>query len=285
MPSKLITQLAREVVPRPVRNWLRSPSQSAEWLWDSAQFSLGTTKSLAVDPGWSMICHPRAYKVAHRDQIQDEEQSAEFRNFISHCCPGMVLFDVGAHFGVFSLTAAHFGGTAVAVDPSPTATSMIRTQAALNHWEDKIQIVCAAVSDAEGEIELLNSGVFSNGYFKFAAGRSKKDLTRTPATTITQMARTYGNPTHIKIDVEGYEAAVLRGAGGALSQISPLLFLELHNEMIRNDGGNPSATLDLLDQFGYATFALSGEKISRLAILDKGIIRIVARRPGAAQML
>ncbi|HTV60792.1 MAG TPA: FkbM family methyltransferase [Verrucomicrobiae bacterium] len=146
-------------------------------------------------------------------------------------------------------------------------------------------MVCAAVSDTEGEIELLNSGVFSNGYFKIAVGRSKKDLTRTPAITITQMARTYGNPTHIKIDVEGYEAAVLRGAAEALKQISPVLFLELHNEMVRTDGGNPSAALDLLDQFGYVTFALSGERISRPAILDKGIIRIVARRLDAGQTL
>jgi len=99
------------------------------------------------------------------------------------------------------------------------------------------------------------------------------------------MARTYGNPTHIKIDVEGYEAAVLRGAAEALKQISPVLFLELHNEMVRTDGGNPSAALDLLDQFGYVTFALSGERISRPAILDKGIIRIVARRLDAGQTL
>ena len=63
-----------------------------------------------------------------RDQITDPEQSLEFRNFARCCKSGMRLFDIGASYGVFSLTAAHFGGTAVAVDPSPVATRLIRVQ-------------------------------------------------------------------------------------------------------------------------------------------------------------
>ena len=56
----------------------------------------------------------------------DDELIEELDSFIAHCRRGMVLFDVGAHFGVFSLAALHYGGPdaiAVAVDPSPAAVT------------------------------------------------------------------------------------------------------------------------------------------------------------------
>lgn len=278
MQSDRFKNIIRVAVPRPVRNWLRSPSKSTEWLWDSAQFSLGATKKLELLPGWFLKCHPYAYKVYYESQIADPEQSLEFRNFTSHCESNMFLFDIGAHFGVFSLAAAHYGGRAIAVDPSPMAMRMVTTEVSLNSFPDRIQTLQAAVSDAKGVMEMLTSGVFSAGYFRVANGRLKKDLTRTRATTIDEMAFSYGVPTHIKIDVEGYEAAVLRGARDILSRASPLLFVELHNEMVAADGGDPNAALEELERYGYATFSLDGAEISRDAILQQPIIRVVARR-------
>ena len=283
MPSDRFKNIIRVAVPRPVRNWLRSPSKSTEWLWDSAQFSLGATKTLELLPGWFLKCHPYAYKVYYESQIADPEQSLESRNFTSHCAANMLLFDIGAHFGVFSLAAAHYGGRAIAVDPSPMAMHMVATEVSLNACPDQIQTLQAAVSDAKGVMEMLTSGVFSAGYFRVANDRLKKDLTRTRATTIDAMAFSYGVPTHIKIDVEGYEAPVLRGAREILSRASPLLFVELHNEMVAGDGGDPTAALDELAGYGYATYSLEGAEISRKAILQQPIIRVVAKRREASR--
>jgi len=58
-----------------MRNWLRAPSKSIAWLWDSAQFSLGVTRKLALAPDWTLICHPYAYKVTYRDQVSDSDQA------------------------------------------------------------------------------------------------------------------------------------------------------------------------------------------------------------------
>jgi len=194
----------------------------------------------------------------------------------------MLLFDIGAHFGVFSLAAAHFGGKAIAVDPSPIATRMISTEAALNGCENSIQVIQAAVSDRDGAMGLLSAGVFSQGYFKVARGRSRRELTQSPTITIDGMARQWGVPTHIKIDVEGHEAAALRGARATLSQCSPILFLELHTEMIRSDEGDPNGALDELSKLGYDTFSRNDTVVDRRAILEKPIIRIIARRGAKA---
>lgn len=278
MISDALKYAVRATVPRPMRNWLRSPAKSADWLWAALRFRLGSVEHVAVAPGLSLLFHPRAYRVYLDAQVHDPEQREEFSNFVQHCRPGMRLFDVGAHFGVFSLVAAQIGGTAVAVDPSPTAVKMIETGARLNQLGDKIRAVQAAVSDADGKLHMLDAGVFSDGYYKLAGqGRPMQELTSTPAITVDDLYRDFGAPTHIKIDVEGHEAAVLRGASRTLAECKPLLFLELHNQMVRSDGGDPRAALAQLARLSYATYALSGEPIDDDSILQARIPRIVAR--------
>ena len=278
MESDLLRSVIRATVPRPLRNWLRSPSKSIQWLWDASRFYLGSTETLRFPPNWTLICHPHAYRVAYQAQIADPEQSEEFQNFVVQCTRSMFLLDIGAHFGVFSLAAAHFGGKAIAIDPSPIATRMIAMQSALNRLSDNIHIIQAAVTDEGDAVEMLSSGVFSDGYFKMSQGKAKSELTRTPATTIDQLVSQYGPPTHIKIDVEGQEAAVLRGGRKALDQYSPILFLELHNEMITSEGGDPNLALNELVELGYEPFGLKGNSLQRDFILQKPLIRLLATR-------
>jgi FkbM family methyltransferase len=249
-----------------------------EWIWDSLCFSVGATKKLALLPDWSLICHPRVYKTLLHSQVVDPEQSEEFRNFVRYCNASMHLFDIGASYGVFSFAAAHFGGTAVAVEPSPMATRLIKLQSHLNGFDKNVRIVQACAGDTEGEVEMLSSGVFSDGYFRIAPGRSSRELTKTRAVTIDNLVGEFGPPTHIKIDVEGYEGAVIRGAKRTLTGLAPLLFLELHNEMIRSDGGDPARVLDDLADMKYGELWIDGILAERGAILKMPICRLVAKR-------
>ncbi|MGA2812632.1 MAG: FkbM family methyltransferase [Candidatus Acidiferrum sp.] len=217
--------------------------------------------------------HPHAFKVAYKAQIAEPEESAEFQNFISYCHSGMFLFDIGAHYGLFSLVAAQFNGTAVAVDPSGMAIRMMVRQIALNNAGNRIRTLHAAASDTSGTLQMLSSGVFSEGYFKLAMGRSASELTNIRSVTIDEMASEFGPPTHIKIDVEGHEAATLRGGRETLTRFSPTLFLELHNEMVAADGGDPYAALEELHKLGYAPFSYGGALLDRTHIFDKPITR------------
>ena len=278
MLSDLLRSTVRAAVPRPIRTWLRSPSRSIEWLWDAACFSLGRVETLQLAPTWSVRLHPHAYRVACRYLLEDPEQKEEFQNFLAHCREGMAFFDIGAHFGLFTLAATHFGARFVAVDPSPLATKIAISQLKLNGVEERVQVIQAAVSDAPGSLLMLSSGVFSNGYFRLVKGRSPRELTRTEATTIDRLAQQFGPPTHIKIDVEGHEAAVLRGGRDTLKSAAPVLFLELHNELIALEGGNPADALAELEQAGYAVFSLHGEPLGKSTLLQKPIIRVVAQR-------
>jgi FkbM family methyltransferase len=277
MNSNGLKRIVRKVTPRPLRNWLRSPAKSATWLWDSGSFALGSRRTLDVQPDWQLVCHPSAYRVAVQAQVEDPEQALEFQNFLSHCTHGMSLFDVGAHFGIFSLAAAHLGGKAIAIDPSLEALRMVNIQARLNNWSDRIRTIRAAASDNSAGIDMLAAGVLSDHYFVISKGRNPSELTHLDSVTIDELSLKFGTPSHLKIDVEGHEAAVLRGARATLKNSTPLVFLELHNEIVASNGGDQNAALNELSNLGYQVFGLDGEPASREVIFRKAISRVIAK--------
>lgn len=212
MEREKLKSAVRALVPREVRNWVRFSQKIFHWIWMNARFTFGFREHLQIAEGHTLLCHPLAYEVAQKAQVDDPVQSAEFHQFISLCRPGMLLFDIGASFGVFSLICGQVGGKAVAIDPSHIAARMIATQLKLNNLKDRVEVLEAAVGDTEGSIEMLRPGIYSDGYLRFEVGRDSRELTRVPVTTVDHLTERYGQPSHLKIDVEGYEAAVIRGA-------------------------------------------------------------------------
>lgn len=286
MKTATAKRIVRACAPRAVRNWLRSPAKSAAWVWNEARHAAGACEVVEMRPGWRLRSHPSAYRFAYFAQHRDPAQVAEFDAFVEDCRPGMRLFDLGAHFGLFSLAALHYGGRtarAVAVDPSPTAARMLRVQARLNGVEDRLTVVDASVGEhANGWREMVSAGVHGAGYYLAPEDHAGGELTRTRATTLDRLADESGlAPTHVKIDVEGYEAPVLRGGRRVLSRDdAPALFLELHNEIVKTQGGDPRESLDLLDVYGYRVRDFGGSPVSRDFILAQPLIRVVARKAG-----
>ena len=271
------------LLPRSVRNWIKAPTVSSRWVVDELRHRLGRDLAVEIRSGWTVHCHPAAYRVAYEILSEDPDQRAELDGFIESCTPGMALFDIGAHFGVFSLAALHYGGEnarAVAVDPSPMSMQMLATQGRINGVSARLETVHAAVADKPGIAEFVSVGVLAAGYFTAPEEHhSKKERTTVKTVSIDQLvAQTGVRPTHLKIDVEGYEAGVLRGAQQLLSdRPAPLVFLELHNEMIRNRGQDPAESLELLEQAGFGNFSHNGTPATRDAILSQPLIRVVAR--------
>jgi FkbM family methyltransferase len=234
--------------------------------------------------GWFLTCHPAAYRCAYHLQVNDPEQVAEFDGFINNTSERMILFDIGAHFGLFSLAALHYGGKqarAIAVDPSKVAVRFLKIQAALNDATDRLRIVEASVAAHAGRQDMVAVGVLAHGFYIAPDSEHPAGETiRTKAITLDGLADEIKLlPTHIKIDVEGSEAAVLRGAERLLArQPAPILFLELHNEIVSRSGGDPQETLTLLRHSAYETFGVDGSVIDDNAILEKPLIRIIAKK-------
>jgi FkbM family methyltransferase len=226
-------------------------------------------------------CHPAAERPIRSAQLDDPQQATEFQQFLSHCHPGMLLFDIGASFGIFSLAAARKGGTAIAIDPSPIATRMIEAMRKLNCVSDRVTVLQAAVGQSEGRLKMLDAGVFSDGYYTFDPLRQSSELSEVRLTSVDHLAERFGKPTHIKIDVEGFEAEVLRGARYVIECCSPTIFLELHSQMVRAQTGNPNFCVEELVSNGYQLFSTAGEPIAPRDAVQAPITRIMALRSGS----
>ncbi len=270
-----IKAILRAYVPREVRNWLRSPAQSAQWLWRSGLGRMGRNRTWTLAEGSRIICHPIAYRSV-RTQAEDPEQAAELASFRRHCRPGMFLFDVGANFGLFSLICVRMGGRALAIEPSAMAAGIIRKQMQLNRTGVAMELIEAAAGEHEGFIELLSTGVISDGFYKYEPWRDARELKRVAMTSLDRLCARAGEPSHLKIDVEGYEAAVLRGARNLLARKSATIFLELHNEMAKAAGEDPRFCLEELSRHGYRIYSIHGENLDWDKALNRPICRILA---------
>jgi FkbM family methyltransferase len=219
--------------------------------------------------------------------LDDPDQERELAAFPRTARPGMVLFDLGAHYGVFSLAALHFGGAdarAVAVDPSPAAIRLIERQARLCGVTGRLTALRAAAAAQPGEIALVAAGVIAAGYYvPPTLHHPPSEQTRVPAVTVDGLAERLAlEPTHLKIDVEGAEAAVLRGAHRTLqSTRPPLVFLELHGDLIRFRGGDAREPLDHLRSSGYELTDCQGTRRAAPELANLPLVRLIARHRDA----
>ncbi|HUF76242.1 MAG TPA: FkbM family methyltransferase [Longimicrobiales bacterium] len=134
--------------------------------------------------------------------------------------PGDVFWDIGAHKGFVTLAAASMVGPAgrvVAVEPSATNLRFLRRHLAWNGVRN-VSVLPLALSDAVGEAAFGGPG--SSIAFRLGEGHEKVDVT-----TVERLV-SHGDlprPHVLKIDVEGAEAAVLRGMGPLLQGDQALL--------------------------------------------------------------
>src|SRR5881275_1691596 len=105
----LLTRAVRVSVPRPIRNWLRSPIATARALRDTALYLAHYRPTVTVRGDWKFRCHPTSYS-AFAPYAYDADFGRELDGFIRRCRPGMSLLDVGANYGLFTLAAGHFSG-------------------------------------------------------------------------------------------------------------------------------------------------------------------------------
>ena len=146
----------------------------------------------------------------------------------------------------------------------------------------------AAAAAEPGYHRMLQVGVLAYGYCVTPSDdRPDADLTTVEAVSIDSLAERYAiQPTHVKIDVEGFETAVLQfwglsGGERVLSHIDdPAIFLELHRKILREHGTPPGLPLELLGDYGYRDFREEGRQVlpEQVAHSNDPIARIVARK-------
>ncbi len=155
--------------------------------------------------------------------IYEPELQSFLANYVR---PGQVVYDVGAHHGFISVCAAKLGATVFAFEPVPENAALCRENARLNPGLS-ITVVEAAVSANSEPVRLL-AGPAGDSNYVIAPGGT------VPSVTLDEFATANPQPALVKIDVEGSEADVLRGANRLLREQRPLIVCDLHGEDLRS---------------------------------------------------
>lgn len=163
------------------------------------------------------------------------------------CDPRRVSIDVGAAAGEYTYHMARYSKRCIAVEPNPIAAMRFRRNMGSRH-----ELLTFALSDTEGETILRVPRISGNPESdlgtieptnQFRDGEVSFDVA---VRTLDSVApRDVG---FIKIDVEGHELSVLRGAHDVLKGDGPALLIELEERHRR--GALPSVVKHLAE-YGY----------------------------------
>ena len=156
------------------------------------------------------------------------------RNAAETVKPGSVVWDVGANMGLFSFAAAGLAGAAgrvYAFEPDTVMVRLMQRSARLNPAAAPVEVIPCAVSDSlsTARLNIANRSRASNALEGF--GLSQAGGVRESHTVLTVsldwMAEQIPPPDVIKIDVEGAELDVFRGALQLLKSCRPVLIFEM----------------------------------------------------------
>ncbi|MBV9303385.1 MAG: FkbM family methyltransferase [Acidobacteriaceae bacterium] len=182
---------------------------------------------------------------------------------------GDTFFDVGAHYGWIAVHAADcvgHSGRVIAFEPSPALIEVLAFHKDINRLT-QLQIVPKAVSDTDSiavPFFLVNEGLsvrnsLTTGSDDLPYLADVKNLRiEVPSISLDTFSLQTGlAPDLIKIDVEGAELLVLRGAARVLDRFRPILILGVHPFWL----AKPQTTTDIFDFLHQHGYTVSDEHV------------------------
>jgi FkbM family methyltransferase len=174
--------------------------------------------------------------------------------------PGDTFVDVGANVGVFSLAAAAAvgpTGRVIACEPAAGTMQLLRHSVALNEawW---VELHETALSDYHGTAEFVTfepgSALSSFAPKRRTAGTS----TTVPVTSVDELvAGRADDVALVKIDAEGAELHVVRGAEQLFATRKPSVIVELEPEHLRRQGASVEEFTDFFTRLGYSAYGIT----------------------------
>ena len=181
--------------------------------------------------------------------------------------PGMTVIDAGANAGLYTLLASKrvgAGGRVLAIEPSVREGARLREHLAMNHIRN-VTVILQALSDRPGRAELRiaqwpHAGQNTLGDFIYP-GVEAATVNAVEMTTIDQVVATGSleRVDLIKIDTEGADARVLRGAQDTLRRFKPTILIEVNDPTLIHQGSRSSDIWDLLHEFNYHVYGFAPE--------------------------
>jgi FkbM family methyltransferase len=171
---------------------------------------------------------------------------------------GKIVYDVGAFEGLLALFFAARAKAVYSFEANPVNLEKVKVNVSLNGLEDRVRVLHSAIGEQEGTLTLIYDHLMK------AAGSADPEIsaqiaqTSPSASRITVAVRPLDSflselepPGFIKIDVEGMEINVLRGAVNILKNYHPPIYMEVHGATIPQKEHNIAEIVAFVNEHGY----------------------------------
>lgn len=186
--------------------------------------------------------------------------------------PGMTVIDVGGNIGLWSLPAARRAGSkgqVHAFEPFPVNIDRFRRNVQLSVL-DNVSVHACAVSDHEGFEMFYAPAGENSGLGRLAANPGRvQEYDRVRLVSLDEYLPQKGlsSVDFIKVDVEGAELHVFRGASRLLAATNaPMLMFELNRDLAAAFSSTPADIDALLRSFGYRIFRLVRSRLQEFDV-------------------
>ena len=225
---------------------------------------------------------------AEAEPLGSEWEAPLYERFKEALAPGMIVLDVGASFGLYAIAAARRvgpSGRVFAFEPARRTAAALRLHLEWNGVADRVEVVEAVVSERSGketfwehETSFVASVLERVARAEEGAFAAPVAAVRRPAVTLDGFcAERALDPDVVKIEVEGSEADVLRGARSLLAARRATVFLEVHDAFAEAAGGSTDEVFAELEAAGWRWSAVDAKAPTRHFVCTPGR-RATARR-------
>jgi len=164
--------------------------------------------------------------------------------------PGMVVYDIGANIGVITLNIAkriQQRGKVFSFEPGPHNFKCAKANIDLNDFSN-ITLLNLGLGDEKTNAFLYNVNPNNRGMQRLLQSHPGNEFEKIQVQidTLDNTAQTFSMPAPalIKIDVEGFELKVLKGATHIIDEYKPLLFIEVDDNNLREQGNTASELVE-----------------------------------------
>jgi FkbM family methyltransferase len=193
--------------------------------------------------------------------------------------PGDACIDVGAHVGRHTFPLAQCvgpSGKVFAFEPIPAIAAQLRAaiNSGLDHGE--VELRECALADTKGKVDFVlvreapgYSGLLPRHY----DSEVTTEIIRVDVQRLDDLAAGFPPIRFIKVDCEGAELRVMRGAIDLLQRDRPLISFECGDASLESYDYDSGDIYDFLDESGYVISSIHRERLDR-----KGFITASARQ-------
>jgi len=195
------------------------------------------------------------WNAMHLEAEDPETHGGETLDVFARLLPHVgTVFDIGSHTGIYAIMAGvqDPSRSVYAFEPVPRIYHRLRRNISLNRASN-VQAFPYAVSEREGDIRLfVPKGQFPTEASTLPGFREPAETITVSGVTVDSFAAEHGcSPDAMKIDTEGTEDKVLRGARRCLERDRPIIICEVLR------GLTEPALHTLLDPLGYSYFIIT----------------------------